>query len=212
MTDNLYSVGKALENLASKSIFGNKKWAELAVSVNSTLLESFEKMDLVEPVLVINSNKYRDIFQFIVLKLFIKEKEIKYLLQESILQKPVVKQNPELEIFLTNEFVLKQFLINMVQMKGYNYLFSIVNFKSTKNNQKSLIDLIRIKQHRPGTNKSLIPEKRRIGVGYRDKGSLPLIGSKEYKEANTSKSLQSMIEENRQKNLDTQFFISGFFE
>lgn len=208
---NRYSVGTALIKHFEKQIGSTKEWAELTVSVNSALSKLSENyQDYREPVILLRSNKKRDILNLMVVCLLTTNKEVKALLQLSLLENSTVKNDVELSLFARNEVNLKLYLIELVEKKGFNYLFSLINFKSTKDNNKSILSILKFQRRKLGTDRRLVPEKRRIGVGYRDKGSLPspgasrcLLGNIEPRESQTE------IEHNRQVLLDTVLLIEG---
>ena len=207
-----YSVGSALFNVFAKNVEGSTELAELAVSVNTILFRnSQENVDFREPVVRVKSNKYRDILNLAVTCLFIKNKELVSLIRLQLLENSTTKQNPELELLISEESMLKLFLINIVEKKGYNYLFSLINFKCTKDNKKNILTLVKITSRPLGSEKRYIPEKRRIGVGYRDKGSLPLPGSSQVFKANIEpRERQFEIEKHRKQLQDTSNFIKGY--
>lgn len=209
---NQYSVGSALLNVFAKNIGSSTELAELAVSVNTILYRnSQENIDFREPVARVKSNKYRDILNLAVACLFIENKELVTLIRMQLLENSTTKQNPELELLISEEPMLKLFLIQIVEEKGYNYLFSIINFKCTADNKMNILTLVKIKSRSLGTEKRYIPEKRRIGVGYRDKGSLPSPGASQVFEANIEpRERQFEIERHRKQLKDTSDFIKGY--
>lgn len=206
-----YSVGTALIKHFRQHVESTKEWAELTVVVNSALSKLSENYrDYREPVIILKSNKKRDILNLMVVCLLTTEKELKALIQLSLLENSTVKNDVELSLFARNEVYLKLYLVELVQKRGFNHLFSLINFKSTKDNSKSILSVLRFKRKKLGTDRHLIPEKRRIGVGYRDKGSLPSPGASRCSLGNVEpRESQTEIEKHRQILQDTTSLIEG---
>lgn len=211
MSNSDYSLEKKLKKHCARKVLRTSTWAELTVSVNSTLSRlSGEELDsYMEPEIVLLSNKEIDLFQLLVVSLITEEKNVKYLLKRAISENPTFRNSAFLQSVLDEDH-LKLYLLELVNSRGIEHLYSVLNLKTARDNKKSILTLLKFKRKSLGTKRNQLPEKRRIGVGYRDKGSLPEAGAKEFRAANVLEySFQERIYENRQRVKDTSDFIRG---
>lgn len=207
------SVGQKLKKIFNRGKNKNA-WAETSASVNTILFNNSYREDggFQEPKIIIKSSKYRDILNLIVSTLFIEDKNLKSLILLELQENKVVKQNSELMTLVQDPAYIKLFLVGLAEKRGFSFLASKINFRTIRNNSNHISTIIEVQKHDSGTEKRYIPETRRIGVGYRDKGNLPDDSSSSSNRFIDFRKEQLEIEDKRKLIEDTTHFIEGLLQ
>lgn len=185
-------------------------WAKTSVAITTALsndLESCGRLKYTEPRILVKSSKFQDLFKLAILSYELPV-EVRYYLQRGIEQK--IPNNPEyslISIILKSKTFRDLVLLDYCRSKTAPQVFG--NFLDKNNwNEKWIQKVLKIQVPRIQHNQPTIPSKRRIGVGYRDKGSLPKTscpGQDCFRDHN----LQMKIEEHRKKMSDLELLLEG---
>jgi hypothetical protein len=198
-----------LENAEKKlrSYASDKVWAEISVSVIATLTKVFEKnMDLDVKFQILSKNK-NTLVSLSLLSWFL-PKEIQSLLQLELHKIKNRQDLNEVEFILTSINHCRIYLREVSDRKGPEHLFGNILDKRTFENLSKIVKL-KIRNEQLGPK---IPERNRIGVGYRDKGNLPDIARGGALGSITDRSKMNEIELRRKETEGFNSFLKGFLE
>jgi hypothetical protein len=196
-----------------QQIARNDFLAKSTVSISSTLQSINWNGDLDQHYdLSLNIlNKKKDNLIRLSLLSYYVPKELGFYLKlalEEIVKNPCI-ENSEIRFILKSEQNKDLWLQSFLGSKTGNQIFG--NFFNN-NDWIETFKSLRIKKKRNHKLKSdYVPEKRTIGVGYRDKGTLPKSTSPGSLRDLTLTSLQNKIYENRDKTDDLDKILEGFF-
>lgn len=190
----------------------NEILAKSSVSIASTLesLNWKDDRDMhYEPKLSISKKDKKTLVRLSVLSYYV-PKELRYYLRMTL--QDIVSQRIELSdvrFILTSERNMKCWLRDLCETHSGNQIFG--NFFD-KNEWTQAFKSIKIKKARNHKRSSdSLPEKRTIGVGYRDKGTLPNSTSPGSLKDLSLTQLQNSIEDGRQAADDLTKILEGFF-
>lgn len=213
MSKTNYSVLDEIEKKLSQ--FANdKNLAERSALVNSTLYtinySKWGDVDIHKTVDILITNKSKhSLTRLSVLSWYLPE-NVGFLLRATI--HDTIKNNSDL---FELDYILKSkghcciWLSELLARKGAHYIFG--NFLNKKEwSGKELVSLFRIKRTRNyKIHSDHLPEIVRIGVGYKDKGTLPADARGGMKNFMLT-SVQNEIELNRELNRSLRGFFEGF--
>lgn len=204
--NDVYSILKDVDKYLSNIVQNNKLWAEQAALITATL-ENHSQVLGSNIDYQIRNKKKETIRSLCIISWYLPD-EIRYYLQEKL--KQIVGINVDLQeeyIILQGKPYLNLYLVKIIQEKGLFHLYG--NILDKTKFQFSVFQLkLRIRQNNKGPK---IPEKRFIGVGYKDKGCLPEkhvtgLSKIDYKLT------QLKIEQQRESNESYLLFLKGFLE
>lgn len=180
-------------------------WAVLTVPITATLLKSYQENEhAIEPKLLLQNKSKRVIEALSLISWYLPE-EIRFYLQIELLA--YLEKQP----YCRSKLILrsKAFAIlvcqDILMQKGPRYLFGRYLEKELFSSLPFTIKVTEVKE-----SVAPIPEKRRIGVGYRDKGQQPNLAKGGALSGVFNKPLQQKIEENRKIQEDLQKLYEGF--
>jgi len=180
-------------------------WAELTVSISPTLSRLYlENEHTWEPKINLRSKKARELEALSLLSWYLPQ-EIRFLLQLELLHITEKQPYSLCRILLKSKAHAILHVQDILCRKGPRFLFGRFLEKKLYD---SLPSLIRFKIKK--ASNVAIPEKRRIGVGYRDKGQLPNLAKGGALKDCFNKPLQLEIEERRKQEQDLLDLLEGF--
>jgi hypothetical protein len=213
MTVQLYSILNEVETFLQTSA-QNEFLAKSSVFIASTLYSvnysDYGDVDLhYEPKVVLRDKSKNKLIRLAIMSWYVPE-ELGYYLRLAI--DPIIRYNSD---FIEVDFICQSKMKCRIWLSEYcskhngNQIFG--NFLD-KNNWsekffESLIKLKRLRNHKRINDRK--PEKRYIGVGYKDKGTLPKESSVKNSEMMLT-SLQNQIEENRDISDSLKLIFEGF--
>lgn len=212
MTMNLYSVMEEAKRKL-KAFASHNSLAERTALIDSTLnsiVPGYNDVDKHYDLRVSFNNKTKQTFIKLALLSWFLPRSHGFVLRLQLNDE--VKNNSdffELEFILQSKEQAMLWLSNQVQRRGAHWLFG--NFLEKKAwNGKVLVGYYRVRKIRNHKIYSdIVSEQRRIGVGYKDKGSLPKDArGGMYNFALTS--LQNEIEDNRAQTETLKLMLEGF--
>lgn len=211
MSKSLYSifdgVQKKLRNFSDEKIL-----AKSSVLISSTLesVNSLNGLDKHYDLrLIIKDRSRNNLLRLSILSYYV-EKNLGYYLRTSILdlcQNRIELQ--DIKFILMSEKNKNLWLKDYIETHSGNQVFGNFLDKNEWLRTFNSFSVKRVRNHKLSSDR--LPEKRSIGVGYRDKGTLPNSTSPGSLSQLSLTSVQNRIEENRQAAEDLYDIIKGFF-
>lgn len=203
---NLYSIFESAEKFLIQHS-QEQVWASVTVPV-ATTLNDVSSEELGKDIrIIIKTNKLRQLKDLALISFYL-PKEIKFLLQVELRNKCNTPERQIVKFILESKAHMELYLKQILSRKG---AFELFGSELDKTRFSSLSNLVFVKIINPN-NGPRIPEKRQIGVGYRDKGHLPDIALGGAIGSISLTSKMNEIEENRAATRDTLSLIRGFLE
>lgn len=183
-----------------------KSWASLTVTITATLSSPFKGEKRQELGFKLKTRKVSDLILLSLVSWYTPSKSLGFLLREEIER---FRNKPGYEILdstLKSQGWARNVISDLIREKGPSHFFG--NVLETKKLQ-NLIKLFTAYSFNPDLGPSL-PEKRRIGVGYSDKGSSADLAMGGALGRISDRALQLKIEHNRNSQKSILLLLEGF--
>jgi hypothetical protein len=195
----------------------NEFLAKSSALIDSTLSTIFRKnfgnIDMHYEVKIVLSDKRKQYLEKLLILSYYVDKNLGWYLRSAIHDE--IKNNidlVDLEFPLTSKNQMRLWLSERIAQHGTNWFFgNFLNKKDWKEFLNQLPSLMSIKRRRNHKRYSdTVPEKRTIGVGYKDKGTSPKLASPGSNKQFMLNSVHNELERNRDICETTRHLIEGF--
>lgn len=211
MTTKHHSIFESVQNKLQQ-LADNEILAKSSVSIASTLESINQEGDRdmhYEPKIFLTKKDKKTLVRLSVLSYYA-PKELKYYLRMSL--QDIVGQRIEysdVRFILSSRINMLCWLRDLCETQSGNQIFGNFFDKNEWNQAFKSIKFKKVRNHK--RNSDSLPEKRTIGVGYRDKGTLPNSTSPGSLRDLSLTQLHNSIEDGRTAADDLTKILEGFF-